>query len=620
MTENVQILGGISEVHKKHVRKLLRTEHVGKSFDSDAYLSLIKSVSEKQNICENGLREFVDLYTREEDGKIVIFGKKMVRAKKGKAAEVVPVIPEVVVPVAVEVPLVIQEPVPEASGPKMIKRTRIVRRLVPKVRKPEVPANEYNQPLPDGVHIVQFKPPVYQPQPVQQVHVTPAVVTTPMTKYVYPKETIAARIHREAKYGPHGTQWVNDIQLNDVMTPDVIKKQIHHQKLLEIKVPEQRSEGWFKMRKERITASDGGCVLGMNEHEPKYKFILKKTVGDTFKGNLYCYHGKKYEKAAIMIYEYRFNVSLNEFGLIGHPSIRFLGASPDGIVGLFKNDGTHYTRNVGRMLEIKCPFTRKIKMEGHIDDIVPIYYQVQVQLQLECCDLDECDFWQCKISEYASRTEFVNDTDPLEPFRSKQTQFEKGCLIQLIPKATMKVIIETKKYWDNVYDEAIFLYPAKIEMTPCECDIWVSQTVGGLYVTHPDYVFDKVIYWKLEHSHCLLIERDKKWFAEKLPELERMWNYVEFFRANKTKLDLLIKYLDSLSRKMNDKIMKVVETLAKVPKANTPEEYIYKEFLNKLEEEIESNLVHKAELKSQKDDRLASERTDGEKGNGTYMF
>ena len=28
-----------------------------------------------------------------------------------------------------------------------------------------------------------------------------------------------------------------------------------------------------------------------------------------------------------MIYEYRFNISLIEFGLIGHPSIRFLGAT-----------------------------------------------------------------------------------------------------------------------------------------------------------------------------------------------------------------------------------------------------------------------------------------------------
>ena len=101
------------------------------------------------------------------------------------------------------------------------------------------------------------------------------------------------------------------------------------------------------------------------------------------------------------------------------------------------------------MLEIKCPLSRKIEMEGDIDDILPIYYQVQVQLQLECCDLDECDFWQCKITEYVSRVEFINDTDPIEGFRSKRTGFEKGCLIQLIPKSKMKEIIETNKYSDD---------------------------------------------------------------------------------------------------------------------------------------------------------------------------
>ena len=35
---------------------------------------------------------------------------------------------------------------------------------------------------------------------------------------------------------------------------------------------------------------------------------------------------------------------------------------------------------------------------GEIDgEICPHYYWVQVQVQLECCDLEEFDFWQCSI-------------------------------------------------------------------------------------------------------------------------------------------------------------------------------------------------------------------------------
>ena len=43
----------------------------------------------------------------------------------------------------------------------------------------------------------------------------------------------------------------------------------------------------------------------------------------------------------------------------------------------------------GRMLEIKCPYSRVI------NGIVPDNYEVQMQIQLEVCDLEICDF--CKL-------------------------------------------------------------------------------------------------------------------------------------------------------------------------------------------------------------------------------
>jgi hypothetical protein len=53
------------------------------------------------------------------------------------------------------------------------------------------------------------------------------------------------------------------------------------------------------------------------------------------------------------------------------------------------------------MLEIKCPVTREIKTTGKlIGDMCPFYYYCQVQQQLICCELDVCDFWQCKLIEY----------------------------------------------------------------------------------------------------------------------------------------------------------------------------------------------------------------------------
>lgn len=389
----------------------------------------------------------------------------------------------------------------------------------------------------------------------------PIILSNESTIYKYPTETSFKKINSNIE--PQGTQWVHDVQYDDVWTDKEVKLEKQFKRLRAIILPEQRSKEWFEMRDGKITASDGGTVIDLNHHEPQYKFILKKTIGLPFISNVFVYHGKKLEEIAVMIYEYRMNVKCEEFGLIGHPKYKFLGASPDSIVSQYKLDGKHKTKYIGRMLEIKCPYVRKINMDGPIiDHICPIYYWVQVQLQLECCDLDECDFWQCEIREYDTRDEFIEDTNPVEPFRSIETGFEKGCLIQLIPKTGMKDVVEGK-YDTVIWDTAKFIYPPKIEMTPYECDIWIAKKINELNENYEynDYCFDKIIYWKLVKSKCVTIHRDKKWFAENLPTFQKMWNYVEFFRKHKDKLDILVKYIDSRKAKKNKDIMNVIEKL-----------------------------------------------------------
>lgn len=364
-----------------------------------------------------------------------------------------------------------------------------------------------------------------------------------------------------AKYIPYGTQFIHDKQIDDIITDKENDLARRFDILRAIKLPEQRSKEWYEMRDCKITASDGGTVLGENSYEAQYTFILKKTGNTPFKSNMYCYHGKKYEEIATLIYEYRMNISSDEFGLIGHSVHKFLGASPDRICNKYKYDGIHLSKYVGRMLEIKCPLTRKIQTEGEIiDNICPIYYWIQVQLQLECCDLEECDFWQCDIKEYVSREEFINDTDPNEKFRSISSGFEKGCLIQLIPRSKAH---DKDNYYKTLYDDAIFIYPPKIEMTPADCDQWIAEQMSKYHsnIKYSDYCFDKVIYWKLNMSHCVTIPRDKKWFSEKLPIFEKMWNYVKFFRQNKNALNKLLEYIESLPIKKNKLIMDTVDKL-----------------------------------------------------------
>ena len=378
--------------------------------------------------------------------------------------------------------------------------------------------------------------------------------------------------------------------------PDDVYKKRREQflKLRSIVLPEQRSPEWFAMRNERATASDGGCILGKNKYEAPYKFILKKTVGKKFESNKFCYHGTKYEEIATMIYQYRYDTIVEEFGLMAHPTIPFLGASPDGICNGFKLDGKTKSNLVGRMLEIKCPLSRKIITTGNIkDNICPIYYWIQVQLQLQCCELDDCDFWQCSISEYDDRKSFIEDTNQKDAFRSSQTGFEKGCLIQLLP--TDKFLNAYKKYgnYDQIsYDHSKFIHPPKIEMSPSDCDSWIAEMIDKIQVDplYKGYTFDKVKYWRLEKAHNVTIKRDDKWFEEALPKFKKMWDYVLFLRRKKKKLKILVDYIEIQDTKYNKDIMSVIEKLY-----NTKDKD-YKSYVKKLKKTIKKTKKMTSEL------------------------
>ena len=161
---------------------------------------------------------------------------------------------------------------------------------------------------------------------------------------------------------------------------------------------------------------------------------------------------------------------VEEYGLIPHlpePRISYIGASPDGIASHYTLDN-QFSEMVGRMLEIKCPFSRNIKTEGAIDgEICPHYYWCQVQQQLECCDLEYCDFWQCNLKEYLDRDEWLEDKIPTASTEEQNKKIDipvncqKGCIIQLLPK---------NKITEFCLFDAKYIYPPSINMTLFEYD------------------------------------------------------------------------------------------------------------------------------------------------------
>jgi putative phage-type endonuclease len=384
----------------------------------------------------------------------------------------------------------------------------------------------------------------------------------------------------------------NDISEGSLLSSSekaVIIKEINEKLYLErknkyiqlklIKSPVQRTQPWFAMRNKSITASDCGCTLGENKHEPVFNFIIKKVFGSTFGTNVFCYHGKKFENVVTLMYSLINDVNVEEFGLLRHPEYYFLAASPDGICSPYCRDGITPSPLVGRMIEIKCPFQRKILYTGQIKgEICPDYYWCQVQLQLECCDLDECDFVQCNIEEYNSRAEYLADTSESCDYKSKKYGLERGVLIELMPTklndneyVKFETVTKTEDgdvvnvhnaiTPDAIYDKASFIYQPKLDMTQKEVDQWIIDQLEKLN-SKPELKLNKIIYWRFIERNCTLIVRDKKWFTNNLASMRKIWAYVEILRDNPLIAEEWKNWIDAQNKKYNEKIInKLIELI-----------------------------------------------------------
>ena len=257
--------------------------------------------------------------------------------------------------------------------------------------------------------------------------------------------------------------------------------------------PAQRTEPWYKMREGMVTASDWGTAIGENPNSTINKLLLKKLgyPGEQFTGNIATRWGTKYEQVANDIYEFRNKVKVIEFGLIQHPKILFLGASPDGITA----DGI--------MLEIKCPWRRVI------NGIPPRYYWVQVQGQLEVCDLERCDFLECKLIEYENPSDYFNDIDLQNPGKCLSTGNEMGIVLEF-----------------SDHDNQLSFEYSSLGINVDDSNNWMKDKI----IEHRKQGrnFKGASYWKLDFLSCVPIYRDREWFKNTLPKLEsflKEWNF-----------------------------------------------------------------------------------------------
>ena len=314
---------------------------------------------------------------------------------------------------------------------------------------------------------------------------------------------------------------------------------VNHLKFIrELPQPEQRTDEWFEQRRKMLTAST--CAQALDENPYKNQssdhLVLDKVgLGSRFPENVFVHHGKKYEPIATMIYEHLYDVQVEEFGLVPDiscdPKDRFLGASPDGICTQYKLTDRTFSNKLNTMLEIKCPYSRKIKLKGKVDgEICPHYYWCQCQQQLHCCKLDKCDFWQVTLDEFWSEEELLND-------KTKPTIYEEQEKpLSFNPNITQGVIIQLKPINDttNMPFNCTYIYPPHLNFTLAQYRKWAMKELSdlGRKEEFKTFKFDKLLYWKAKTSHNVCIKYDKKWFNESLIRLRKVWDKVLYFRNN----------------------------------------------------------------------------------------
>ena len=283
----------------------------------------------------------------------------------------------------------------------------------------------------------------------------------------------------------------------------------------------QRTPEWYEARKTMITASDAAQALGCGKFGTQRTFFQKKCGAPeeqaAFDASLPPLKwGVMFEPVAQAIYSAaNMGVRVHEFGLLRHPTLPFIGASPDGISAL------------GVMLEIKCPWRRRI-VEGE----VPMQYYYQIQAQLAVCGLDECDYFEC---------EFFEVDGPADPAWADPDlpAHERGVFLELPGSAAAAAEQDPAEKLDPVIRQTTTLPPAPkppptFEYPPGvvglgaeELSKWVEERCAALQGTEIAH------WWVLRRHATARIQYDAAFSDDMFARLAKVWDRTLEYRGDR---------------------------------------------------------------------------------------
>jgi putative phage-type endonuclease len=307
--------------------------------------------------------------------------------------------------------------------------------------------------------------------------------------------------------------------------------------------PVQKTPEWYEYRRSVITASNLYKVFG--SQSVKNELIYEKCKvhvapvgmvdGDAasyVNTNSSLHWGNKYEPLSVLMYEHIYSTTIRSLGCITHDTIPFIGASPDGI------NANPLSPRYGRLVEIKNVKSREI------DGTISEPYWIQMQIQMEVCDINECDFLETKFVEYDGYADYMKDECELdEEMDGDDYEYE-------YTKYTRKVINGMMMYFHKPPEPPTYVYKP-LSILPGEGeDEWETNTTNE-YVAD-GYQWITNIYWKLVVFNCQLVLRNKFWFSKSLPQIEEVWNTI---------LEERIDGFDHRKPKQSSRSKKMVQSL-----------------------------------------------------------
>ncbi len=256
----------------------------------------------------------------------------------------------------------------------------------------------------------------------------------------------------------------------------------------------QRTDEWYKQTANVLTASEFSNLFGSarqranliaskvnyvpKDYLPQLAFPSCEISALTW--------GIRFEPVVKQMLEKKWSAKIADLGRLVHTSDPHLAASPDGLIV-----STPHKDRLGRLVEIKCPFSRKVGFD------IPFDYWVQMQIQMEVADIDECEYIEVEILS-------------TRPNQEKEVDIS-GCQY----KGNI-LLWQNEKGYDYEYAE----FPAPENPV------------------REGWELAEVIPWGVHKYHHKTVQRDRNWFQSTEPWRTSFWHDVEKSRKGE---ELLFK-------------------------------------------------------------------------------